>query len=173
LYLTTFNTQLKISIMLDQIMDLVKQHAGDAIINNNAIPNEHNDTAIATTGNSIMESLQQAIGSGGSFAGIQDLLMGGGLQQNVATSLQNQLGIDSGAASGVAGSIVPNVLSGLMEKVSSSGIDINSILGNLSGGGNLSDMLGNITSQLDANKDGKTDLGDLGGLADGLKGLFK
>jgi hypothetical protein len=32
--------------MLDQITDLVKQHAGEAIINNPAILNERNDEAI-------------------------------------------------------------------------------------------------------------------------------
>ena len=34
--------------MLDNLLDLVKQHAGEAIINNPVIPTERNDEAIAS-----------------------------------------------------------------------------------------------------------------------------
>jgi hypothetical protein len=33
--------------MLENLQDLIKQHAGDAIINNPAIPNERNDEAVS------------------------------------------------------------------------------------------------------------------------------
>jgi hypothetical protein len=161
--------------MLDQLLQLVKEHAGEPIINNPAIPNELNEQAIATTSSSIFSSIQGAV-AGGGLAGIMDLVKdgGSGIQGNVATSLAEKFGIDASQASSIAGSIVPSVIAGIQQKIGSGGFDIQSILANLtSGGGNLGDVLGNLTSSLDANKDGKTDLGDLGGLADGLKGLFK
>lgn len=144
--------------MLDQLLNLVKENAGDAIINNPAIPNEHNDAAIETTSSSIFSTIQNAMASGGGLSGIMDLVKdgGAGIQGNVAGSLAEKFGIDSSQASNIAGSIVPNVLQGMVQKFSAGGFDVQ-----------------NILSNLDANKDGKTDLGDLGGLADGLKGLFK
>ncbi len=35
-------------------MDLIRQHAGSAVINNPAIPNEQNEAVISEAGNSII-----------------------------------------------------------------------------------------------------------------------
>jgi len=51
--------------MLENLLNLVKEQAGDAIINNPAIPNERNEEAIAATGNSITSGLQSMIAGGG------------------------------------------------------------------------------------------------------------
>ncbi|HMC84326.1 MAG TPA: hypothetical protein VKI61_02330, partial [Chitinophagaceae bacterium] len=50
--------------MLDNLLDLIKQHAGAAIIDNPAIANQHNDAAIAEAGSSIMDGLKKMIASG-------------------------------------------------------------------------------------------------------------
>ena len=50
--------------MLENLLDLVKQHAGSAIIDNPAIPNQHNEAAISEAGNSIMDGLKKMIASG-------------------------------------------------------------------------------------------------------------
>jgi len=44
--------------MFENLLNLVKEHAGSAIVDNPAIPNQHNDAAIkeATTG--IMDQLK-------------------------------------------------------------------------------------------------------------------
>jgi len=47
--------------MLENLIDLVKQNAGSAIINNPAIPNEQNDAAINAAGSSIMDGLKNMI----------------------------------------------------------------------------------------------------------------
>ncbi len=40
--------------MLEQLIKLVKEHAGEAIINNPAVPNEHHEEAIKATAGGIM-----------------------------------------------------------------------------------------------------------------------
>jgi hypothetical protein len=50
--------------MLDQLMNLVRQNAGNAVIENPAIPNEKNEVAVQSAGNSIMQTLQNALSSG-------------------------------------------------------------------------------------------------------------
>ncbi len=44
--------------MLDQLILLVKEHAGEAIINNPAIPNEKNEAAISETAGGIFDVLK-------------------------------------------------------------------------------------------------------------------
>ena len=51
--------------MLDNLLNLVKEHAGNAIINNPVIPNEKNDEAISTATNGIMDTLKSQISAGG------------------------------------------------------------------------------------------------------------
>ena len=46
--------------MLENLINLVRENAGDAIINNPAIPNERNEEAVQDTSNSIVSSLQNA-----------------------------------------------------------------------------------------------------------------
>lgn len=50
--------------MLDNLFSLVKSYAGDAIINNPAIPNQHNDAAVQVASSSIFNTLQSAATTG-------------------------------------------------------------------------------------------------------------
>ena len=68
--------------MLDQLTNLVKQYAGDAIINNPAIPNERNDEAINETSSSIAGGLQNMLSGGGA----QDILKMFSGNQSVSNS---------------------------------------------------------------------------------------
>ena len=56
--------------MLDELFNLVKQHAGTAIVNNPAIPNERNEEAINEASSSIAGGLQGMFSGGG----VQDIL---------------------------------------------------------------------------------------------------
>ena len=47
--------------MLENLTNLVKEQAGDSIINNPAIPNEQNDNAIQAASGSITEVLQEKV----------------------------------------------------------------------------------------------------------------
>jgi len=60
--------------MLEQLMDLIKQNAGDAVTNNPEVPNEHNDAVIAEAGHSIIGGLKNAGSEGG--GGLMDTIKG-------------------------------------------------------------------------------------------------
>jgi hypothetical protein len=51
--------------MLDNLLQLVKENASEAIINNPAIPNERNDEAISLASNGIFEGLKDKLSGGG------------------------------------------------------------------------------------------------------------
>jgi len=171
--------------MLENLLDLIKQHAGSAIINNPAIPNEHNDAAVAEAGNSIMDGLKKMISSGNT----QDVVnlfnhQGGDISGNPAVqqisggfvqNLMDKFGLDKGAASGVAGNLIPQVLQNLVHKTNDpndNSFNIQSILGNVTGGGqggsgfDLKGLIGKFTGG------GNATATPGGGILDTVKGLF-
>ena len=50
--------------MFEQLTQLVKQYGGDAVVNNAAVPNEHNEAVISETSNSISEGLKKIVSEG-------------------------------------------------------------------------------------------------------------
>ena len=97
--------------MFENLLDLVKQHAGGAIINNPAIPNEHNDEAVSMASNSIIDGLKGAV-SGGNMNDLLHMFSNSsnaaaspvsqGIQGNLVQSLMSRFGIDNPAATGIA-----------------------------------------------------------------------
>jgi hypothetical protein len=190
--------------MLENLLDLVKKNAGSAIINNPAIPNERNEEAIETAGNSITSGLQNLLGGGG----MKDILklfggQGGDVNSNpvvqnisggVIQDLMKKFNLDQGAASNIAGKLVPGVLQNLVSKTNDpndKSFDIQGIFNSLSGGKtgslDIQGLLGKVTAGgLDKDGDGDTDLQDVmamfsgggnkagggGGILDTVKGLF-
>ena len=183
--------------MLDQLTNLVKQYAGDAIINNPAIPNERNDEAINETSSSIAGGLQNMLSSGGAqdilkmFSGNQSVSnstvtnnVSGGVIQN----LMSKFGLDQSTASNIANKLVPNVMQNLVQKTNDpndSSFDIQGIFNGLSRGStsgfNMQALLNKLKGAgLDQDGDGDTDLQDLtkmlsgggGGILDKVKGMF-
>ncbi|MCK6638838.1 MAG: hypothetical protein L6Q81_02045 [Bacteroidia bacterium] len=141
--------------MFDQLLDLVKQNAGSAIINNPAIPNEHNDDAINTTGNSIMNSLGNQA-QGGNMSQLLEMFQSGNTQQsnpvvnnvtkNVAGDLAQKFNLNSSQASGIAEQLIPVVMNQLVKKTNDpndNSIDMNSVIGSLTNGG-IGNMLGGL-----------------------------
>lgn len=188
--------------MLDNLINLVREHAGSAVINNPAVPNERNEEVIAETGNSIAGGLQNMINSGGIkdvlklFGGQEEPSQSNPLVQNlsggVIQNLMNKFGFDQQSASGIAGNLVPSVLQKLVHKTNDpadSSFDIQSIFNQLTGGKaqnlNIQGLLGKFTQGgLDKDGDGDVDLQDAmalfngggqaggGGLLDNVKGFF-
>lgn len=185
--------------MLDNLITLVREQAGDAVINNPTVPNDRNEEVIATTGESIAGGLQNILASGG----VKDVLkLFGGQDQatpnnpvvqnlsgNVIQQLMNKFGFDQQAASGIAGNLVPDVLQKLVSKTNDpndNSFDIQGIFNQLSGGKsqsiNIQGLLGKVTQGgLDKDGDGDTDLQDVmamfsggqgGNLLDSVKGFF-
>lgn len=186
--------------MLDQLTNLVKQYAGDAVINNPAIPNDKNDAVINEASNSIVGGLKNILSSGNAqdilnmFSGRQSVTnspvtanISGGLIQN----LMDKFGINHTAASGVAGKLVPNVMQSMVNKTNDpndKSFDIQGIFNSLSGGStsgfNVQALLNKLKGVgLDKDGDGDVDLQDLmklipggtngaGGILDRVKGMF-
>jgi hypothetical protein len=130
--------------MLENLIQLIKENAGEAIINNPAIPNEHNDAAVETTATSIVDSLKENMGNGG-IDSITSLFQGGGspsMITNIATSaagnLMSKFGIDSAAANGIVQKLIPTVMNQFVSKTNDpndSSFDLQDIIKNLGGGG--------------------------------------
>jgi hypothetical protein len=137
--------------MLEQLIGLVKQFAGDAIVKNPVIPNERNEEAMAEASNTVVGGLQNIL-AGGGLQSIMSLFSGGnksgtaGLMQNPIVNmmaghfmkkLMSKFGINGGAASSIATSLIPSVLNGLISKTqdpNDKSIDMNSIIRSLTGG---------------------------------------
>jgi hypothetical protein len=180
--------------MLENLFDLVKQQAGDTIINNPAIPNQKNEEAVQEAGNSVVDTLKGAL-SGGQMNDVLSMFANGQanasqpvVQQatgNFIERLQSKFGLDNTQASGIAKSLIPNVMNQLAQKTANpndNSFDVQQIFNQLSGGKtnglNIQSMLGKLKGGLDSDHDGDVDLQDLkaifsgGGGRDKLKGML-
>lgn len=186
--------------MLDQLMNLIRQHSNDAIINNPSVPNQHNEQAVSQAGSSILGGLQNAL-SQGRLNEVLELFKGGGnvaskpvvqeISGNYAQQLQGTIGLGPAQASQVAGSVVPNVMQQFINKTndpSDNSFNIQDIFNQLSGGKTAGFNVQSLINKFGAGKfdkdgDGDVDLQDLknmfmggggnaGGLMDKVKGMF-
>jgi hypothetical protein len=180
--------------MLDQLMNLVRQHSNEAIVNNPAIPNQQNEQAVSQAGNSILGGLQQAL-SQGRINEVLELFKGGTgnmaskpvvqeISGNYAQQLQGSVGLDPAQANQVAGNVVPNVLQQFINKTndpSDNSFNIQDIFNQLSGGKTAGFNVQSLINKFGAGKfdkdgDGDVDLQDLknmfmgGGASDGGAG---
>ncbi len=193
--------------MLEQLFNLVKEQAGSAIINNPDIPNDRNEEAVADVTNSVAGGLQNAL-AGGQFKDVLKLLggQGGDLQNNpmanqlsgnAISSLMDKFGLNQGQAGSIVSNLLPGVLQNLISKTNNpndNSFDLQGIFSSLTGGTtsglDLQGLLGKVTQGggLDKDGDGDTDLNDVinmvkggasqhqqsggGGMMDIVKGLF-
>lgn len=158
--------------MLDQLMNIIKQHGQQAVVENNAVPNEHNEAVMQEAGSSIFGGLQQMM-SGGNMDQITNLLQGNnssavnGLSENFAGNIAQKFGINAETAKNIAGGLIPQVLNSLKNKANDpndKSIDLQGIIGSLtSGNGGVQNIINSVGSQfgLDKDKDGDIDLGDI------------
>ena len=179
--------------MFEQLTQLVQQYGGDAVVNNNAVPNEHNEAVISETSNSIFEGLKKIVSEGGTDQ-IAGLFNGNSpidssnpvvqkIQQQLSGSLGEKFGLSSTDSNGVASNLIPQILGSLVNKAkdpndSSFQITdiINSISGNSGQASNIMDTISKYGMQfgLDQNNDGKVDIADAAALtkSGGLGGLL-
>lgn len=151
-------------LMLENLISLIEQHAGDAVINNPAVPNEQNNAVINEAGNSIIGSLQNMV-SQGNMQDVMNLFHNSGninstpAAQNIAgnfvQNLMSKFRLDQNTANGVAGNLIPNVLQSLVQKTN----DPNDSSFNLQG------IIGHFTSGNEASAGGA-------GVLNEIKGLF-
>ncbi len=146
--------------MFENLLNLVKEHAGTAIINNPDIPNEKNDEAIHTTTTSIIDSLKSQLTSG-NLSSIMDMFKGGGstathssvgnaVQSNVISDLMKKFGIDNAQATGIGNKLVPAVMEKFVNKTNDpndNSFDLSNIVNSL-GGSTAEGGIGNMIKGL-------------------------
>jgi len=179
--------------MFEQLTQLVQQYGSDAVVNNTAIPNEHNEAVISETSTSIFAGLQKIVSEGGGeqlaglFSGTSSIDSSNPvvqqLTQQVSGNLGEKFGLSSDASSGVAASMIPQILSSLVNKAkdpNDSSFQISDIISAISGNsGQASGIMDTISKYgmqfgLDQNNDGKVDISDAMALgkSGGLGGLL-
>ncbi len=150
--------------MLEQLMGLIQDHSQEAIVNNPAIPNEHNDSAMQTILGAITGGMQQqAQGGGAGLAGLAGLLGGqsgtsgsglmsnpivAGIAQQAISGLMQKFGMGNGAAAGIVSQILPSVMGSMIQQTND---PANSAF-------NMSDIMGVMA-------DGKVDMSDVMNIA--------
>ncbi len=146
--------------MLDQLINLVKEHAGSAIIDNTDVPNEKNDAVINTTATGIMDHFKNLAGNGG-LNNITSLLQQGShgngsevsnMSNNIASTIANQFGLESSKAQGIVQQLIPTVINSLSNKTNDPNDDSFTMQG----------ILGSLTGSA----------GGLGGMMDSFKKMF-
>lgn len=167
--------------MFDQLMNLVRQHSGEAIINNPAVPNEQNEEVMSTASGSIMDTLKGMMGGGGASsvlnlfnnqnnnADVSNHPVTQNVSSNLVSTLMSKFGIGGDKAGGIASMLIPMVMSKLVSKTNDSNdssFNLQGIFNSLSGNKTSGMNVGSLVSQfggnaLDKNNDGKVDLADL------------
>lgn len=164
--------------MLDQLTQLVQQFGEQAVVKNNAVPNELNESVIKETQNSLFSSLQKMVADGKTEQ-LAGLFQGNNassasnpvvkmLIEQVSGNLGQKVGLDSSAANGVAASMIPQILGSLIGKAkdpNEKGFDVADLVKAISGGSSNSNLMDMITKYggqfgLDQNGDGKVDIQD-------------
>lgn len=127
--------------MLDQLISLVKEHAGEAIVNNPAIPNEHNDAAIRETASGIFDTLKQQGGIGDLLrSGASNNPLVGQISSVVVQQLSSKFNIDAAQAGTIVQQLIPTVMNRFVEKTNDpadSSFNMDDILSTLGGSGNV------------------------------------
>jgi hypothetical protein len=184
--------------MFEQLTQLVQQYGGNAVVNNAAVPNEHNEAVISETGNSIFAGLQKIASEGGGEQ-LANLFNGNSaidssnpvvqqITQQLSGSLGQKFGLSSDASTGVAAGMIPQILSSLVNKAkdpNDNSFQISDIISSISGNsGQASGIMETINKYgmqfgLDQNADGKVDVADVlvvtkskGGIAGFIGKLF-
>lgn len=169
--------------MLENLEQLVRDNAGDAIFNNKAVPNEQNELAVQAASNSIFDTLKQQLASGNVLQ-IADIFNNGKVAegspvvQQATSSLTDKLGafgINAETAKTIGASLIPVILGKLASKTNDpndSSFNLQDMLGKLAGGDDgkfdLTDVMGMFIGSQNNAQGAQAE----GGMLDKLKGLF-
>lgn len=160
--------------MFEQLTELVKQYGGDAVVNNPAVPNEQNEAVMEEANGSILSGLKDMVASG-NIGDLAEMLSGKTpidmnnpvvkeLAGKVTGNLGDKFGLSPDAAGSVAGGLIPQVLSGLVNKAqdpNQPGFNIQDIIASISNGqgGGLMDMVTKYGEQFGLDQDGDGQVG--------------
>jgi hypothetical protein len=199
LFFIIFESKSKFIIMFEQLTQLAQQFGNEAVVKNNAIPNEQNEAVISEASSSIFVGLKEIVSQGG-VDQLAGLFQGNNAQdrtnpvvqkltEQLTGSLGEKFGLREGTASGVAGTLIPQILGSLIGKAkdpNDSSFQITDIIAAISGksgqNSGIMDAISKYGGQfgLDQNADGKVDINDamdavkknIGGLGGLLGNLF-
>jgi len=107
--------------MLDQFLSMVKDLGQDQVVNNTEVPNEYNNTVMATASESVLGTFQQAIagGQGQELLNMfkdqsDDEIMANPLAQqvqgNFLDKITSKLGINRQTATALAATFIPMII---------------------------------------------------------------
>lgn len=154
--------------MLKELFELVRGQATDTVINNPAVPNEQNNEVVAEATNTVASGLRNVV-AGGGVQSLLNMFNSGSDKQSLlnnpmvsmmvghfAGKLMNKFGMDNSRASQVSGSLIPDVLGGLINKTNDpndKAFSLDGLLGSITGnkstanseGGGLQDIIGKLT----------------------------
>jgi uncharacterized protein YidB (DUF937 family) len=168
--------------MLEQLLSMVKDLGQDQVVNNPEVPNEYNETVMATASESLLGTMQQAIAGGQGeellkmFNSQSDgEIMANPLAQQVQSgfmdNITSKLGINSKTAAGLATVFIPMIINNMVKRTNStaqedSGFSLQGLIGGLIGGGqqqaggmDISSLIGQFTGG--GQRAGGLDIGSL------------
>jgi uncharacterized membrane protein YeaQ/YmgE (transglycosylase-associated protein family) len=139
--------------MLEELFNLVKGNATEAVINNNDVPNDQNDAVVAEATNTVASGLRNIV-AGGGLQNIISMFTGGGQQQgsnnnllsnpivnmmvgHFAGILMNKFNLGGQQANGIANNLIPAVIGNLINKTNDSNdntFSIENLLNSITGG---------------------------------------
>jgi hypothetical protein len=152
--------------MIEQILNLVRENAQELIVNNQAIPNEQNESAIALVADTLLGGIKQMAADPSAIAGILGGEKGSGLMDRVVSSavqrMSSELNLSSDTANSVISQLLPKVMASFGSKLAdplNNEITINGLLQQLVGatGGQLD--LGSMVEKLMAPQGASSDAG--------------
>jgi hypothetical protein len=169
--------------MLDQLIKLVEQNAGESIIRNQAIPNQFNNAAIQEVAGSIFNTMQGQVAQG-NMQQVASMFQGGGGQSNlvnnpmvkqminsVAANFASKFGVSSAQAQSIVSGLLPMVMDQFINNTNDpkdNSFDLTSMMKTMSGNSNLD--VSSILGQLGGSNSGSNPLGELGSIAGKLFG---
>lgn len=174
--------------MLEALKGLIQQYGQGAVVNNPAVPNQHNEGVMSEVMEGLVGGLSNQANSQGGLGSLLGLLGGGSgsgqglmsnpvvgnIAQSVISNLMQKFGLSDSAAAGVVGSMLPSVLGGLIDKANDpddDSVSTGGIMDVISGGKTSGIDFGSLLSQgAGALADGKLDMNDLLNIAGGLGG---
>jgi len=164
--------------MFEQLTQLVQQFGNDAVVKNDAVPNEQNEAVMQEASNSIVDGLKN-MAAEGNISDLSSLFQGNNasdtsnpvvqkLTEQLTGNLGEKFGLSSDAASGVAGSLIPKVLGSLVGNAKDpnhKGFEVADIVNAISGGNGNAGLMEAVSKYggqfgLDQNADGKVDMSD-------------
>lgn len=163
--------------MFEQLSEIMKQVGHSAVVENAAVPNEHNEAVMQEAQKSILDGIQnmnpaqitQMVeqGTAANGEGVNNIT------NQFAGNIAEKFGINSGMAKTIGASLIPIVLGKLMNKAkdpNDQSFGLQDILGSLTGGGaaaagngGIQNTINSIGSKfgLDKDGDGDVDLNDV------------